>query len=151
MPVSERFESNVRGVHGLCFYEYQPRRRSGNETIARDLYIISSTHMRRGRATVMQNFLLILFFNVTIFCRLHSNKTTAATLTRLLDTWLWLRDNDQSVLIEAVEQLSVNPELSAATLRALQDATDKLKSQLDHSKIHSMILVQNKFLSLFSR
>lgn len=76
---------------------------------------------------------------------------TAATLTRLLDTWLWLRDNDQSVLIEAVEQLSVNPELSAATLRALQAATDKLKAQLDHSKIHSMILVQNKFLSLFSR
>lgn len=82
---------------------------------------------------------------------LQTNKATAATLTHLLDTWLYLRDNDQSILIEAVEQLSVNPELSGATLRALQDATDKLKAQLDHSKIHMMILVQNKFLSLYSR
>lgn len=71
--------------------------------------------------------------------------------TKLLDTWLWLKDNDQAILVEAVEQLSVNKELSATTIRALQEATEKLKSQLDHSKMHAMILVHNKFLSLYSR
>lgn len=58
---------------------------------------------------------------------------------------------DQSILVEAVEQLMVNAELSSATLRALQEATDKLRTQTEYSKVHAMILVQNKFLSLFSR
>ncbi|GLH00249.1 Hermansky-Pudlak syndrome 1 protein like protein [Gryllus bimaculatus] len=81
---------------------------------------------------------------------LKTNKSRAALLSRILDTWIQLQDSDQAVLVEAVEQLMVNTDLSAATLRALQEATEKLKSHTDFSRVHAMILVENKFLSLFS-
>ncbi|XP_067012194.1 BLOC-3 complex member HPS1 [Anabrus simplex] len=81
---------------------------------------------------------------------LKSNKTRSALLSRLLDTWIQLQDSDQAVLLEAVEQLMVNADLSAATLRALQDAAEKLKTHADFSKVHAMVLVENKFLSLYS-
>ncbi|KAF4521215.1 hypothetical protein B566_EDAN010755 [Ephemera danica] len=53
----------------------------------------------------------------------------AGLLTQLLDVWGHLRDSEQSFLIEAVEQLSVNPELSASTLKALLDAADSRGAQ----------------------
>ncbi|XP_049857861.1 Hermansky-Pudlak syndrome 1 protein homolog [Schistocerca gregaria] len=81
---------------------------------------------------------------------LKSNKSRAALLSRLLDTWTLLQDTDQAVLVEAVEQLMVNVDLSSATLRTLQEATEKLKTCPDFSKLHTMILVENKFLSLYS-
>ncbi|KAK7792624.1 hypothetical protein R5R35_013454 [Gryllus longicercus] len=81
---------------------------------------------------------------------LKTNKSRAALLSRILDTWIQLQDSDQAVLVEAVEQLMVNTDLSAATLKALQEATEKLKSHTDFSRVHAMILVENKFLSLFS-
>ncbi|XP_047112550.1 uncharacterized protein LOC124789278 isoform X2 [Schistocerca piceifrons] len=81
---------------------------------------------------------------------LKSNKNRAALLSRLLDTWTLLQDTDQAVLVEAVEQLMVNVDLSSATLRTLQEATEKLKTCPDFSKLHTMILVENKFLSLYS-
>lgn len=90
-------------------------------------------------------------FVVTVYFSLQSNKQTALILSRLIDSWSCSYENDQSVLVEAVEQLMINAELSSATLRALHDATDKLRSHSDYSKVHTMILVQNKFLSLYSR
>lgn len=81
---------------------------------------------------------------------LKNNKQTSMLLSLLLDTWLALQDSDQAVLVEAVEQLMVNNDLSSATLKALQEAVEKLQQQTDYTKIHALILVENKFLSLYS-
>ncbi|XP_063221204.1 BLOC-3 complex member HPS1 [Bacillus rossius redtenbacheri] len=81
---------------------------------------------------------------------LKRDKGRAGLLTRLLDAWLVLQDTDQAVLVEAVEQLIVNTELSLAALRALQEATDRLRALTDFSKAHAMVLVDNKFLGLYS-
>lgn len=54
------------------------------------------------------------------------------------------------MLTEAVEQLSVNVDLASATLKVLSDAADKLKSQSEFSSVHILVLVEHKFLSLFS-
>lgn len=71
-------------------------------------------------------------------------------LTRILDTWQQLHDCDQAVLVEAVEQLMVNTDLSSATLKALKESVDKIVSKTDFSRVHALILVENKFLSLYS-
>jgi hypothetical protein len=62
-----------------------------------------------------------------------------------------LQDSDQAFLVEAVEQLMVNIQLTGASLKALQDTVEKLKTVTEFSRIHAMLLVENKFLSLYSR
>lgn len=55
------------------------------------------------------------------------------------------------MLIEAIEQLSVNSEVASSVLKVLHDACDKLKSsQSEFSNLHMLILVGSKFLSLYS-
>lgn len=61
-----------------------------------------------------------------------------------------LREIEQSFLTETVEQLSVNIDLASSTLKVLTDAADKLKAQLEFSNVHLLILVEQKFVSLFS-
>jgi hypothetical protein len=68
----------------------------------------------------------------------------------LLDAWSDLRGSEQNILTEAVEQLSINTDLASATLRVLSDAADKLKAQSEFSNVHVLVLVEHKFLSLFS-
>lgn len=70
---------------------------------------------------------------------------------QLTDNWIYLQENNQSVLVEAVEQLIVNSELGGVTIQALKESVDKLAPQVECNKIHAMILVQNKLLSLYSR
>ena len=81
---------------------------------------------------------------------LKTNESKTNLLSKLLDTWFHLREKDQSVLVEAVEQLLVNNELSVTTLKTLQDAVNKLQQQTSFSKIHGLLLVNNKFVSLYS-
>lgn len=55
------------------------------------------------------------------------------------------------MLTEAVEQLSVNSEVSSSVLKVLHDACDKLKSsQPEFNNLHMLLLVGSKFLSLYS-
>lgn len=71
-------------------------------------------------------------------------------LTNLLNTWFHLYENDQSILVEAVEQLLVNSELRNVALSALQLATEKLKQNPHSQRSHALLFVKNKFLSLYS-
>lgn len=71
-------------------------------------------------------------------------------VSSILDTWSQLVESEQSFLTEAVEQLSVNADLASATLKVLTDAADKLKTQSEFSNFHVLVLVEQKFLSLFS-
>lgn len=79
------------------------------------------------------------------------SQSRADLLTQLIDTWISLQDTEQWLLVEAVEQLTVNADVSGATLKTLQSAVDKMRSVDELQRVHAMILVRSKFLSLFSR
>lgn len=82
---------------------------------------------------------------------LKTVKSKSSLVKRLLDTWGTLVEDDQAVLLEALEQLSVSNDLSSTAIKALKEATDKIKSKLDQSRSHALLFVENKFLALFSR
>ncbi|XP_076241341.1 Hermansky-Pudlak syndrome 1 protein isoform X1 [Calliopsis andreniformis] len=81
---------------------------------------------------------------------LKINRQKVHLVSSLLDAWVHLRDCEQSMLTEAIEQLSINTDLGAAILKVLHDACDKLKTQSEFSNVHILILVEQKFLSLYS-
>ncbi|XP_029671131.1 Hermansky-Pudlak syndrome 1 protein homolog isoform X3 [Formica exsecta] len=82
---------------------------------------------------------------------LKTNWQQVCLVSSLLDAWSNLRNCEQSVLTEAVEQLSVNAEVASSVLKVLHDACDKLKSsQPEFSNLHVLLLVGSKFLSLYS-
>ncbi|KAL7292162.1 hypothetical protein TKK_0014119 [Trichogramma kaykai] len=81
---------------------------------------------------------------------LKSSRQKVQLVSHLMDAWHCLRKTEQNILTESVEQLSVNPELGSAILKVLSDAIDKLKTQAEFANIHLLVLVQHKFLSLFS-
>lgn len=82
---------------------------------------------------------------------LKHNQRQSELLSLLLDTWSALADSDQACLVEAVEQMSVSPELNDTVIKTLRDAANKLKSMVDYSRCHALIFVDTKFLSLYSR
>ncbi|XP_047343215.1 Hermansky-Pudlak syndrome 1 protein homolog isoform X2 [Vespa velutina] len=81
---------------------------------------------------------------------LKSSRQKVHLVSSLLDAWVELRGSEQSILTEAVEQLSVNADLASVILKVLNDACDKLKGQSEFSNIHVLLLVKQKFLSLYS-
>ncbi|XP_018394789.1 PREDICTED: Hermansky-Pudlak syndrome 1 protein homolog [Cyphomyrmex costatus] len=82
---------------------------------------------------------------------LKTNWQKMCLVSSLLDAWSNLRNCEQSMLTEAVEQLSVNAEVASSILKVLHDACDKLKnSQSEFSNLHLLLLVGSKFLSLYS-
>ncbi|KAF6200431.1 hypothetical protein GE061_006734 [Apolygus lucorum] len=81
---------------------------------------------------------------------LKTNRSRYTLVERLLDTWSTLASEDQGFLLEAIEQLTVNPELNSVAIKALSDATDRMKSMLDQPKSHALLFVENKFLALYS-
>lgn len=99
--------------------------------------------------SLLTSILLLLFF-----FRLKKSVRCQSLLSRLLDTWLDMRSHDQSCLVEALEQLSVNSDITGAAINSLKDACNSLRtshSTFDCSKSHAFILVDNKLLALFSR
>ncbi|XP_017795118.1 PREDICTED: Hermansky-Pudlak syndrome 1 protein homolog [Habropoda laboriosa] len=81
---------------------------------------------------------------------LKVNRQKVCLVSSLLDAWVHLRNSEQSMLTEAIEQLSINTDLGVSILKVLHDACDKLKAQSEFSNVHILILVEQKFLSLYS-
>ncbi|XP_011296705.1 Hermansky-Pudlak syndrome 1 protein homolog [Fopius arisanus] len=81
---------------------------------------------------------------------LKSSRQKASLVSSLLDAWRFLRQTEQSILTESVEQLSVNADIASSTLKILHETSDKLKTQSEFSNVHALVLVENKFLSLYS-
>lgn len=73
------------------------------------------------------------------------------SVCRLIDTWNCLVATDQSVLLEAVEEITTSPEVTGVTINALSQASEALKTKLDIVKSHTLVFVRNKFLALYSR
>ncbi|VVC37338.1 Hypothetical protein CINCED_3A010274 [Cinara cedri] len=71
-------------------------------------------------------------------------------VSKLIDIWLIRSKEEQCVLIEAVEQLTVSNELSTAALTAAKTAADKMKAKSAFSRVHILIMVRQKFLTLYS-
>lgn len=57
---------------------------------------------------------------------------------------------DQSILVEAVEQLLVSSEIKSQALNGLREATDKLKQDPYSQRNHMLLFINNKLLSLLS-
>ncbi|XP_078033269.1 Hermansky-Pudlak syndrome 1 protein isoform X2 [Augochlora pura] len=81
---------------------------------------------------------------------LKISRQKVCLVSSLLDAWVHLRNCEQSMLTEAIEQLSINTDLGVSILKVLHDACDKLKTQSEFSNVHILILVEQKFLSLYS-
>ncbi|XP_066981902.1 BLOC-3 complex member HPS1 [Macrobrachium rosenbergii] len=71
-------------------------------------------------------------------------------LDNLLEAWQNLYSKEQSYLVEAVERLVVNAELSGAAVKALAAVIDKLKSSKELTPCHALFFVRNKLLALYS-
>lgn len=84
------------------------------------------------------------------FIRLKSSEKIFKLVCGMVDTWYRLVNTEQSVLVEAIEQLRVDNNVATSCIKALTEATDKLKSSLTYSQIHALILVNHRFLSLYS-
>ncbi len=67
-----------------------------------------------------------------------------------MDSWYRLAYSEQSMLVEAIEQLRVNGQVATTCLKVLTEATDKIKSLLTYSHVHALIMVDHRFLSLYS-
>ncbi|CAH0385397.1 unnamed protein product [Bemisia tabaci] len=68
----------------------------------------------------------------------------------MMDTWDQLVNKDQAFLLEAVEQLSINGQIAATTISVLENAAEKFEALISYPKIHTLIFVENKLLSLYS-
>ncbi|XP_050420631.1 uncharacterized protein LOC126833377 [Adelges cooleyi] len=71
-------------------------------------------------------------------------------VSKLLDVWLKQSNEEQCVLVEAIEQLTVSNELSSAALAAAKSAAEKMKHKSAFSRVHILIMVRQKFLTLYS-
>uniref|UniRef100_A0A1Y1JYQ2 Hermansky-Pudlak syndrome 1 protein homolog n=1 Tax=Photinus pyralis TaxID=7054 RepID=A0A1Y1JYQ2_PHOPY len=103
----------------------------------------------------MKRFLSVCVTIVRYLCgpdvvMLKSNKQIASIVTSVIDSWIYLHNTEQLMLIEAIEQLMINSDLSSSALKTLQEAVDRLQAVIERPKVHALILVQNKFLGLYS-
>lgn len=70
-------------------------------------------------------------------------------LKEVLETWHTLCQQEQMFLVESLELLSVNPELSSKCLQLLGDTLSKATKY--GNTVHSLLLVNNKLLGLYSQ
>jgi len=53
-------------------------------------------------------------------------------------------------MIEAVEQLNVNPQINATLIKSLRDFSTKMQNQLGSNSVHALIFMETKLLSWYS-
>lgn len=53
-------------------------------------------------------------------------------------------------MIEAVEQINVNPQINATIIKSLKDFSTKMQNHLGSSGVHALIFLDTKLLSWFS-
>ncbi|CAG9772615.1 unnamed protein product [Ceutorhynchus assimilis] len=80
----------------------------------------------------------------------QANKSKATMYGLLIDKWLALRNTNQAIFVEAVEQLVVNRDISSTCIQSLRDSISKLSLHFECSKVHGLLFVDNKLLSLYS-
>lgn len=81
---------------------------------------------------------------------LKKSEEKCSLLDSLLEAWQNLYGREQSYLVEALERLVVNAELSAAAVKSLATVIDMMKPCKDLSPCHALFFVRNKLLALYS-
>ncbi|XP_027207786.1 BLOC-3 complex member HPS1 isoform X2 [Penaeus vannamei] len=104
-------------------------------------------HLQRLISMTIRMVQLVVGPCVTILKR---SATKSALLDSLLEAWQRLYSSEQSYLVEAVERLVVNSELSAAAVKALASVVDKMKAAKELTPCHAMFFVRSKLLALYS-
>lgn len=105
------------------------------------------THLQRIVSVAIRMVQLIVGPCVTI---LKKSEEKCSLLDNLLEAWQGLYAREQSYLVEAIERLIVNAELSAAAVKSLAAVIDTMKPCKDLSPCHAMFFVRNKLLALYS-
>ena len=82
---------------------------------------------------------------------LSAQKKAWKTLGSLIDTFGFLSSQQQSFLVEAVERLHVNVNLSEMALGLLDDALNLARTRGGQNAVHTLIMVNTKLLALYSR
>ncbi|XP_030756816.1 Hermansky-Pudlak syndrome 1 protein homolog isoform X2 [Sitophilus oryzae] len=82
--------------------------------------------------------------------QLQSDESKSDLLCNLIDQWLLLRSNSQTVYVEAIEQLVVNSDITATCLETLKNSANDLVDHSEYSKVHAILMVEDKILSLYS-
>ncbi|GAB1603937.1 hypothetical protein Ahia01_000675000 [Argonauta hians] len=82
--------------------------------------------------------------------KLQEQKERQNYLTQILRTWCYLVQEEQSFLMEAVEQLYVNSVVNEKSLQLLEMVVKKVSSASSISNNHALLLVHGKLLSLYS-
>ncbi|XP_056643966.1 BLOC-3 complex member HPS1 isoform X1 [Diorhabda sublineata] len=109
----------------------------------------------KEKVDYMQRFTKICVTIVRYLCgpdvyQLKTDNKKSKLTNELIDNWRKLICYDQSVYVEAVEQLFINSELSSTSLKILRESVDNISAHVECKKVHGLILVQNKILSLYS-
>jgi Hermansky-Pudlak syndrome 1 protein len=107
----------------------------------------SINYMQRSQA-IFINFLRHLL-GPAIF-QLKTDNKKAELLVSLMRTWKKLYEENQEVYLEAFEQVTVNNDVKKNVVSSLEIALEKLKQDPQHQRNHAVILIGNKFLSMFS-
>lgn len=81
---------------------------------------------------------------------LSAQKKAWKTLGSLVDTWVFLASQQQSFLVEAVERIHVNQNLSEMSVSLLDITLNLARNKGDQSVAHALLLVNTKLLALFS-
>ncbi|XP_076037717.1 Hermansky-Pudlak syndrome 1 protein [Oratosquilla oratoria] len=107
----------------------------------------SEAHLQRITSVAIRMVQLIVGPCITL---LKKSSEKSRLLDSLLEAWQNLYMTEQCYLVEAVERLVVNAELSAASIKVLGSVVDKVKPAKDLTPSHAIFFVRNKLLALYS-
>ncbi|KAB7507109.1 hypothetical protein Anas_05988, partial [Armadillidium nasatum] len=81
---------------------------------------------------------------------LKSNREKSQSLDCLLSAWIDLYSRNQSFLVEGIQRLIVNAEVSSAAVYALSIIVNALINVKGIGSGHALFFVRNKLLTLYS-
>lgn len=80
-----------------------------------------------------------------------TNNSRSELLSQMLDKWRSLKSEQQMFLVEAVERLLINQDITAMCVNLLQEVLEKIRSiKRNGSYCHSFALVDTKLIALYS-
>ncbi|CAL1286087.1 unnamed protein product, partial [Larinioides sclopetarius] len=86
--------------------------------------------------------------DISVCCELCSRSDLVSLI---LDKWRVLSKEQQTYLVEAVERLIINPDITAMCINMLQEVLEKMRhSHKDETYSHAFLLVDTKLVALYS-
>lgn len=146
----------VLTVHGLCVRLYRLWSKLLVEEAAECVHCLCETYLRSWRldvscsSTYCIKLKLIGVQYLFYFGRLKSSEKKCKLLGAIISSWSHSILNEQSMLVEAIEQLRLNSQVAGTCLKTLTEAAERTKSSLSYSQVHALVLVNHQLVSLYS-